>query len=182
MTPGALVLTPMGLRFRGRVYPCSSGRGGVRADKREGDAATPAGLHHVAALYYRPDRLAAPAPWAIPILPGDLWCDDPDHPAYNHHVRVPFTASHEALRRPDPLYDLVLATDWNWPDARQGRGSAIFIHQWRRPGYPTAGCIALARCDLMAIARHATPGTPLIVPGGVARFAPRAGARAQRGD
>jgi L,D-peptidoglycan transpeptidase YkuD (ErfK/YbiS/YcfS/YnhG family) len=31
-------------------------------------------------------------------------------------------------------------------------GSAIFIHQWRKPGYPTAGCIALSREHLWHIA------------------------------
>ena len=37
------------------------------------------------------------------------------------------------------MYDLILLTDWNWPHADPGRGSAIFIHQWRRPGAdPTA--------------------------------------------
>ena len=59
---------------------------------------------------------------------------------------------------------LILPLDWNWPDAVPGRGSAIFIHQWRRPGYPTAGCLAFARRDLIFIARHAAPGTEVIVP------------------
>jgi len=37
------------------------------------------------------------------------------------------------------------------------------VHQWRRPGYPTAGCVALARPDLHWIARRIRPGTRLIV-------------------
>ncbi|MCP6053683.1 hypothetical protein NL338_26220, partial [Klebsiella pneumoniae] len=49
--------------------------------KREGDGATPAGIHRIAGLLYRPDRLPRPAPWAEPIGPGDLWCDDPADPA-----------------------------------------------------------------------------------------------------
>src|SRR5690606_11923123 len=119
----------MGLRAGSRVIPCSVGRGGIRADKREGDGATPTGRHRIVGLLYRPDRLPPPNGWARPIVPGDLWCDASGHPAYNHPVRAPFAPSHEAMRRPDPLYDIVLITDWNWPDARPGRGSAIFLHQ-----------------------------------------------------
>ncbi|UXU76274.1 MULTISPECIES: L,D-transpeptidase family protein [unclassified Paracoccus (in: a-proteobacteria)] len=154
----------MGLWARGRVLPCSVGRGGLRADKREGDGATPLGRHRIIGLLYRPDRVARPAPWARPILPGDLWCDDSDHAAYNRLARAPLAASHEALRRPDPLYDIVLVTDWNWPDARPGAGSAIFLHQWRRPGFPTAGCIAMARADLFWLAGVIRPNEPLLVP------------------
>ncbi|WP_380993419.1 L,D-transpeptidase [Sedimentitalea sp. HM32M-2] len=164
-----MILTPGGLRFRGRLYPCSIGKGGVTPAKREGDAATPAGTHHITGLLYRPDRLAAPAPWAQPIGAFDLWSDDAADPEYNHRVRAPHGYGHERLRRADPLYDLVLLTDWNWPAAVPGRGSAIFVHQWRRPGYPTEGCIALTRADLLRIARRAVPGTRLIVPHGAGR-------------
>ncbi|MEQ9260026.1 MAG: L,D-transpeptidase family protein [Roseovarius sp.] len=174
MTPDDLVLTPMGLRFRGRTYPCVIGRGGVSAGKREGDGATPAGRHRIAGLLYRPDRLARPAPWAQPIRPFDLWCDDPARPEYNLPVRAPFSGSHEAMRRADPLYDIVLVTDWNWPEPVPGRGSCIFLHQWRRPGFPTAGCIALRRAHLREIAAFAAPGTRLIVPPGAGRAPARA--------
>ncbi len=159
-----MVLTPLGLRFRGRLFPCSIGRAGISTAKREGDHATPAGIHRITGLWYRPDRLPRPAPWARAIGPADLWCDDPAHPAYNHHARAPLAASHERLRRADPLYDLVLTTDWNWPRATPGAGSAIFLHQWRRPRFGTEGCIAFARPHLWWIARHARPGTRLIVP------------------
>ncbi|MCQ0969453.1 L,D-transpeptidase family protein (plasmid) [Paracoccus sp. TK19116] len=159
-----LVLTPAGLRWRGRMIPCSIGKGGLSRRKREGDGATPIGNHRITGLWYRPDRLGRPAAWARPIGPGDLWCDDSSHPAYNHHARAPLNASHERLRRADPLYDLILTTDWNWPGAKPGRGSAIFLHQWRRPRYPTEGCVAMARRELIRLAREVRPGTRLIVP------------------
>ena len=79
-------------------------------------------------------------------------------------MRAPFGPSHEVLRRADPLYDIVLVTDWNYPEAAPGRGSAIFLHQWRRPGFPTAGCIAMARGDLIRLAAELPPGAELIVP------------------
>ncbi len=170
MTPALsladLVLVPGGLRFQGRRLPATIGRGGLVRDKREGDGGTPVGVHRIVGMLYRPDRIADPRlpRWAEPILPGDLWCDAPDHPSYNRPVRAPFSASHENLRRADPMYDLVLVLDWNFPDARPHRGSAIFIHAWRRPGAPTAGCIALAPRDLRWIAARILPGTRVIVP------------------
>jgi L,D-peptidoglycan transpeptidase YkuD (ErfK/YbiS/YcfS/YnhG family) len=115
-------------------------------------------------MLYRPDRMPRPADWALPIGPGDLWSDDPTHEDYNMMVRAPYPHSHEKLRRADPLYDLVVLTDWNWPYAVKGRGSAIFIHQYRRPGYPTEGCIALSRRDLHHIAPRITLQTRLVVP------------------
>ena len=163
MTPGDLVLTPMGLRHGGLVYPCTVGRGGVRTHKREGDGATPTGVHRITGMLFRPDRIARPAPWARPIGPRDLWCDDPAHPAYNRPVRTPFGASHERLRRADRLYDLVLLTDWNWPYAVKGRGSAIFIHRWRKPGHPTEGCIGLRTRDLDWIVPRIRYETRLVV-------------------
>lgn len=155
----------MGLRFAGRLWPCTIGRGGIARHKREGDGCTPAGRHRIVGMLYRPDRIARTAlpDWAVPIRPYDLWCDDADHEDYNQMVAAPFPASAERLRRPDPMYDLVLVTDWNWPEAQPGRGSAIFLHAWRRPGHPTAGCVALSRSDLIQIARRLRPETRLVV-------------------
>lgn len=158
-----VIVTGGAARFRGRVFPISLGRGGISAQKREGDGATPSGVLRITGCLYRPDRMSRPNGWAMPIGPRDLWCDDPEAADYNHWVRVPFGASHERLRRADPLYDLVLLTDWNWPNAVPGRGSAIFVHQWRKPRHPTEGCIALRRDHLCWLAARLRPGTRLIV-------------------
>lgn len=162
MRRGDLILTPRGLLAFGRTFPCTIGRGGRTGDKREGDGATPRGAHRIDGMLYRADRMARPAPWAEPIGPRDLWSDDPADPHYNAPVRAPHDRSHERLRRADPLYDLVLVTDWNRP-AVPGRGSAIFLHRWRRPGAPTEGCIAMAPGDLAWLARRIRPGHRLIV-------------------
>ncbi|MEP4039328.1 L,D-transpeptidase family protein [Pseudophaeobacter sp.] len=159
-----LVLTRQGLRFAGRLLPCSIGKGGISTDKREGDGATPTGVHHIVGMLYRPDRMARPNAWAQQIGPRDLWSDDGRDTHYNSRVTAPYGYSHEHLRRADPLYDLVLILDWNWPNATPGKGSAIFIHQWRRPGYPTEGCIAFDRSDLHWLAARVVPGSRVIVP------------------
>ncbi len=165
MKPLDMVLTPTGLRFAGRRFACTIGRGGVVAAerKREGDGATPAGVHRIVGMLYRPDRMVRPTDWALPIGPMDLWSDDVRDPDYNLMVRAPHGFSHEHLRRADPQYDLVLITDWNWPYSVPGRGSAIFLHRWRRPCAPTAGCIAFSAPDLLWIAQRLRPQSRLIV-------------------
>ena len=166
-TPGPddLIVTPSGLRFMGRRWPCTVGRGGIvdAEAKREGDGATPRGLHRIVGMLYRPDRIARPTDWAVTIGPRDLWSDDSADADYNLMVRAPHGFSHEALRRADPMYDLVLITDWNWPSAVPGRGSAIFVHQWRGPGRPTAGCVALRRTHLHWIAARLKPVSRLVI-------------------
>lgn len=169
MRPVDLVLTPKGVRFAGRKFPCTTGRGGVSRRKREGDGATPAGAHRLVGMLYRPDRMARPTDWALPIGPLDIWSDDPSDPDYNMMMRAPCGYSHERLRRADPLYDLVILTDWNWPYAVPGRGSAIFLHRWRRPGVPTEGCIAFRADHLFWIAQRLQIGARLIVPARLAR-------------
>ena len=163
MTPDDLVLTPRGVRFQGQYYPCTIGKTGIAKCKREGDGATPRGDHRIVGMLYRADRMARPTDWALPIGPRDLWSDDVNADEYNMMVRAPYPYSHENLRRADPLYDLIILTDWNWPNAVKGRGSAIFIHQYRRAGYPTEGCIAFSRAHLRRIAAGISFRTRLIV-------------------
>jgi L,D-peptidoglycan transpeptidase YkuD (ErfK/YbiS/YcfS/YnhG family) len=167
MTPGDLVVTRWGTRFMGRKFASVLGRGGITQHKREGDGATPAGVLRVVGMLYRPDRICQTTlpRWAETISPGDLWSDDPNDAAYNHHVRAPYGFSHERLRRADPLYDLILVTDWNYPFATPGKGSAIFLHRWRRPHYRTAGCVAFAPGDLAWIASRVALGARIIISG-----------------
>jgi len=163
MSASDLVVLPTHVRFMGRRFPRTIGRGGFSDHKVEGDGATPRGVHHVAGMLYRPDRMLAPRTWAQPILPNDLWSDDVTDPDYNLMVRAPHKFSHEALRRADPMYDLVLITDWNWPLAEKGRGSAIFIHAWRGKGRPTAGCVAFRPDHLAWIAARISIGCRVVI-------------------
>lgn len=160
---GDLVLGPRGLWAFGRWLPCTAGRGGVAGEKREGDGATPKGAHRVEAVLFRPDRMRRPRPGAQAIGPRDLWSDDPRDPGYNRLARAPHAFGHERLRRRDRLYDLVLVLDWNRAPPVPGRGSAIFVHRWRRPGRPTAGCVAMSARDLRWLAARIGPRTRLLV-------------------
>ena len=159
-----LILTPSGLRIANKIIPCVVGRNGITSLKREGDGKTPIGKHQIVGMLYRPDRIARPRSWAVPIRPRDIWSDDIKDPDYNLMSTAPTLFRHERLFRSDHLYDLVILTDWNWPYAVKGRGSAIFIHIWRKSGHPTDGCIALRKDNLLKVAKFIDFGTRLIIP------------------
>jgi L,D-peptidoglycan transpeptidase YkuD (ErfK/YbiS/YcfS/YnhG family) len=148
------IVTATGILTLGtETFRAALGRGGVRADKHEGDGATPTGLLPLRNLLYRSDRGAPPicAVPVEPIAPHDGWCDDPTHPAYNQRVRLPIDATAEALWRDDNVYDIIGVLGWNDAPVRPGRGSAIFLHLARNDFAPTDGCIALAPDDLRRV-------------------------------
>ncbi len=134
------------LRMGGLALPAVLGAAGTRADKAEGDGATPTGLLRLRRVLYRADRGPAPA-CAVAreaLAPDDGWCDDPTHPDYNTQVRLPHPARHERLWRGDGLYDLLGVLGWNDDPVVRDRGSAIFLHVAHPDGRPTEGCVALA--------------------------------------
>lgn len=141
------------LRFGGEDYRAAHGRGGIKSDKREGDGATPLAWLPLRRVLYRADRIARPraAVPVEPLAPRDGWCDDPAHPDYNRPVRLPHPARHEELWRADGLYDLIGVLGWNDAPIQRGRGSAIFLHVATADFALTAGCIVLARNDLIRI-------------------------------
>ena len=152
-----------GIRFAGRSFPASVGKSGITKSKNEGDGATPAGVHKIVGVLYRPDRVVKPCDWAVQIKPNNIWSDDSRDPDYNMLNCLPHKYSHERLFRADPLYDIIILTDWNWPYPVKGRCSAIFIHAWRKPRHPTEGCIGLSSQNLRWIIRRIKPVSRLIV-------------------
>ncbi|MCX7382148.1 MAG: L,D-transpeptidase family protein [Alphaproteobacteria bacterium] len=132
--------------FQGRTYRCALGRGGVRADKEEGDGATPLAVLPLRRVYFRADRVKIPV-CAVP----DGWCDDPTSRIYNQPVRLPCSARHEELWRRDALYDIIAVLGWNDAPVERRRGSAIFLHVARADYAATEGCVALALPDLREV-------------------------------
>ena len=163
MSSADLNVTKWGLHFAGRFFPASIGKTGITANKREGDNATPSGNHKIISVLYRPDRVRKPCDWAKTIKPYDIWSDDVKDPNYNRIGKHPYGYNHEVLSRPDPLYDVLLLTDWNWPLPTKGKGSAIFVHSWRKPRHPTEGCVALASHHLLWITKRLKPYSKVIV-------------------
>lgn len=160
-----LVVTGNTARFGRRRYKCAVGHGGIRADKKEGDGATPAGAWPIRSVIYRADRVRLPNLKfdTREMTPADGWCDAPSDRMYNKPVRLPYGASAEKLWRADNLYDVIAVLGYNDDPVTPGLGSAIFLHV-ARPNYAsTLGCIAFARKDLLAILAQATPATRVVV-------------------
>jgi len=164
-TPTALAYENGALSWPGGTARAACGTGGVRADKREGDHATPAGSFPLIRAYYRPDRLAPPAT-GLPLAalrPQDGWCDDPADPRYNMPVTLPYAASHEELWRADGLYDLIVVIGYNTSPVVAGKGSAIFLHVARADFAGTEGCIAVAREVLAPLLGLLGPGSTITI-------------------
>ena len=170
MSVSELIVRPAGGKihegradWRGRSLPCALGRAGIRANKIEGDGATPAGAFPFRRLLYRADRLALPV-MSLPTHPigrDDGWCDDPADPLYNRPVRLPYPGRHERMWRADALYDLVLVIGHNEAPVRPGLGSAVFVHLARPDCGPTEGCVAFAPADLLTMLAECEPATTI---------------------
>ena len=150
------VTTQAGGRTRGWLtsgtmqIPVAVGRSGIRADKREGDGATPRGRFHPVRVWWRPDRGRRPRTF-LPLRRigrADAWCENPADRRYNRPIRLADGQAGDRLWRADHLYDLVIELDHNVRPRIARRGSAIFVHV-ARPGLgPTAGCVALPAASL----------------------------------
>lgn len=149
----------------GLVLPVALGRTGVKANKREGDGATPRGTFRLKRLWWRADRHLRPAT-LLPLRrigPDDGWCEDSSDRHYNRPVKLPPGSKADRLTRPDTLYDFIVELDHNTRPRIAGRGSAVFIHA-ARPGLaPTAGCVALELNSLRRLLARLGPRTRLVV-------------------
>jgi L,D-peptidoglycan transpeptidase YkuD (ErfK/YbiS/YcfS/YnhG family) len=141
------------------------GWGGVRADKREGDGASPAGTFPLISVLYRPDRLVRPGTGLpiAPLRPEDGWVDAPADPNYNRLVALPYPASHEDLWRDDALYDVIVVIGYNTAPVVPGAGSAIFLHVATPDFSPTEGCIAIAKPVLLSLLGLLGPGSTITI-------------------
>ncbi len=136
------------IEFEGQIYPCRIGREGAIAFEkgREGDEKTPLGDYSLRFGLYRADRLPNPKSGLTfrPLRKNDGWCDDPNDPAYNRFIRLPYNVSHEKLWREDGAYDVILVMNHNDSPPEAGLGSAVFIHVAQADDRKTLGCVALA--------------------------------------
>jgi L,D-peptidoglycan transpeptidase YkuD (ErfK/YbiS/YcfS/YnhG family) len=153
------------LSWSGGSARAACGKAGVRADKREGDHASPAGTFPLLRAFYRPDRVAAPQT-GLPLAAlkeSDGWVDDVADPHYNTLVALPYAASHEELWRADALYDLIVVIGYNTDPVVPGKGSAIFLHCAAPDFHGTEGCIAIARETLAALLGLLAPGSTITI-------------------
>ena len=142
-TRGVLLAGPLAI-------PVVLGRGGIRANKFEGDGATPRGRFRLVRLWWRADRHPRPRT-LLPvqrITPNLAWCEDTDDRRYNRPFRRSANEPGDRLWRVDHLYDFIVEIDHNTRPRVARRGSAVFIHVARPNRGPTAGCVALRAGEL----------------------------------
>jgi L,D-peptidoglycan transpeptidase YkuD (ErfK/YbiS/YcfS/YnhG family) len=153
------------LRWSQGSAAAAGGRSGVRADKHEGDGATPAGTYPLVSIFYRADRIEPPLS-QLPVTllaPNDAWVDDPADANYNRLVTLPYPASAEPMWREDGLYDALVVIGYNTDPVVPGAGSAIFLHIATSDFAPTAGCIAVAREVLLGLLPVLGPGSTITI-------------------
>jgi L,D-peptidoglycan transpeptidase YkuD (ErfK/YbiS/YcfS/YnhG family) len=149
----------------GWTIPVALGRGGIKANKREGDGATPRGSFRLRRLWWRADRHPRP-PTSLPaqrIGADDGWCENPTDRHYNRPVKVSSQSNADRLKRKDDLYDFIIEIDHNTRPRVAGRGSAVFIHAARQGFAPTAGCVALELNSLRRLLTRLGPRTRIVV-------------------
>ena len=155
-----------------KPYPVSLGRNGLAWGrgkfimpetqnlKKEGDGKAPAGLFLLRPrLYGYASEPFGDINWPYTQLTQEWYgIDDPASRYYNRivnikHIQKTDWKSCETMRRRDHLYRWLLVIEHNTERTIPGAGSCIFLHLWRKPGAPTAGCTALSEENFMALLR-----------------------------
>ena len=136
--------------------------------KAEGDGKAPAGIFRLTAIYgYAP---ADSVNFKMPYIHASetLECVDDSNSKYynqlvdNQQVEKDWNSS-EMMRRKDDLYKWGVLVEHNGAHQPKG-GSCIFLHIWRGPGKPTAGCTAMEEGDMEVLLEWLEAGKrPLMV-------------------
>ena len=153
------------LTARGLTIPVALGRGGILANKREGDGGTPRGIFRPRQLWWRADRFPKPQTF-LPvraIRPEDGWCEEPADRHYNRPIRLDGAAAGDRLTRQDHLYDFIVEIDHNMRPRIAGRGSAVFLHLARENYGPTAGCVSMTGAAMLRLLRRLSPRTKIVI-------------------
>lgn len=147
------------------VLPVALGRGGIKANKFEGDGGTPRGTFHPVRLWWRDDRHVRPRTF-LPvraIRTTDAWSEDPADRHYNRPIiRAPGHGG-DRLKRDDHLYDFIVEIDHNTRPRIARRGSAVFLHLARKTFSPTAGCVGMTRSAMLRLLARIGPRTRIVI-------------------
>jgi L,D-peptidoglycan transpeptidase YkuD (ErfK/YbiS/YcfS/YnhG family) len=149
----------------GQTIPVALGRGGIRANKREGDGGTPKGTFRPRQLWWRADRHPRPRTF-LPVRaigPEDAWCEDPTSRHYNQPMRLDRDRGGDRLKRDDHLYDFIVEIDHNALPRIKGRGSAVFLHLARANFAPTAGCVSMTKAAMLRLLARLGPETKIVI-------------------
>src|ERR1700685_3257467 len=148
-----------------QTIPVALGRGGIVANKREGDGGTPRGTFRPRQVWWRADRHPRPRTF-LPtraIGPEDGWCEDPRSRHYNRPIRLDHHHGGDRLRRDDHLYDFIVEIDHNTSPRVAGFGSAVFLHLARANFLPTAGCVSTTESAVLRLLARLGPETRILI-------------------
>lgn len=140
-TSASLHIEPLG------SFSATIGAMGLTSDKREGDHKTPIGSFLLSSAF----GLLPEPPTNMPyrqITSSTLCIDDPASCHYNTIIDANAVSadwsSCERMATFDPQYRYGIVIESPY-------GSCLFIHVWKTPVTPTAGCIALSEENLLRI-------------------------------
>lgn len=131
--------------------------------KAEGDGKSPAGMFPLTFAFgtsMKPESITFP----YTRLGQSTECvDDATSHHYNRivgrdQVGIFDWKSSEKMIQILPEYDLGVFVAYNSYPVVKGNGSCIFLHIWKDPSTPTAGCTAMNRFDLERIVSWLEPG------------------------
>jgi L,D-peptidoglycan transpeptidase YkuD (ErfK/YbiS/YcfS/YnhG family) len=146
--------------------PVVVGRNGV-GKRHEGDGRAPSGIFELSEVFGYDTERPSGSRMAYRGLNDDTACVDDSASRYYDRIVEPASidggpdwTSAEAMRRDlhngDDLYELGVVVDYN-PERKSSAGSCIFLHVWRGPDQPTAGCTAMSRDSIYELARWLDP-------------------------
>jgi len=148
-------LPPMPMRLGGK---------GFSDHKVEGDLTTPTGMYRIGGTMYGIAGNPGVRYAYHQLVADDWWNENVTSPGYNSFVHGSDPGAGEALWQISPQYTYFAVIDYNIPvvAATPARGSGIFLHV--SVGRSTAGCLALAQSELVAVLRWLNPAdSPRIV-------------------
>jgi D-alanyl-D-alanine dipeptidase len=139
--------------------------------KREGDGKSPAGIYRLGTAFGVAVSLPPGArgfPY-LQALPTTYCVEDTRSIYYNQivestRVTPPSWEQWSQMARADGLFDWGVVVQQNAPEVQKGSGSCVFLHVWRGPKRPTAGCTAMARDHIQETLRWLDPSLgPILV-------------------
>jgi L,D-peptidoglycan transpeptidase YkuD (ErfK/YbiS/YcfS/YnhG family) len=145
----------------GGPYTARVGRNGVRANKREGDGSTPAGVFPIGRTMYGNSPNPGVVYPYVRLRCGDWWVEDSRSRVYNTFQRVgcgrkpPFKVTTPDMSTSPRAYAQLAVIDYNTHPVVPGRGSGIFLHV--QIGKATSGCVSLPRAALIRVLRWLDP-------------------------
>ena len=152
------------------VFPTFDGSIGEKGfaaigEKREGDGKTPSGIFPLGIAFGYDPSVATKMPYRQ-ATDDDFWVDDVNSENYNKWVKgKPNAASWEKMKRDDDQYKYGVVIEYNMHPIVKGKGSAIFLHVWKR-GESTLGCVSMSEEMILKILGWLDPAKkPLIIMG-----------------